>query len=174
MMAVLMRSFLRDRRGASAVEFALLVPVLLTLLLGSITVFDLFRTSQAVEKATFTVGDMLSRNKLGLTEPDLNLMVAFVERTVETQSKPRLRVSSIATVGGQLKVNWTRSVGNERVEMGAVSLDGVPLMAEGDSVILTEAFIPHQAFVPIATFDQFVYHKRAVHRPRFVGKIEFR
>lgn len=168
------RLFCSDRRGASAVEFALLLPALLVLLLGSVTVFDLFRTSQASEKATFTVGDMLSRNKLGLKEADLKLMVSFIENTVEHEGRARLRVSSISNVRGRLEVNWTQAVGDDRIAMAAVSLEGIPFMAEGDSVILTETFVPHRAFVPVGQLDQFVYHKRAVHRPRFVGKIEFR
>ena len=170
----MLKLFVRDRRGASAVEFAMLLPVLLALLLGSVTVFDIFRTSQAAEKATFTVGDMLSRNKLGLREADLNLMISFVENTVEHLGSATLRVSSISNVRGKLEVNWTKAVGNDRLSIPAVSMDGIPLVAQGDSVILTETFVPHRAFVPVGSLDQFVYHKRAVHRPRFVGKIDFR
>lgn len=163
----------RDERGVSAVEFALLLPVMLALLLGSVTVFDLFRTEQSAEKATFTVGDMMSRTKTSISQNDLKLMVAFIDNTVEHQGDARLRVSSISNINGQLKVDWSRSEGNTAVAMGNVSLDGIPQMAAGDSVILTEAFVPHRAFVPVAGLDHIVYHNRAVHRPRFVGRIAF-
>jgi hypothetical protein len=64
MMKTLFNAFARDQRGASMVEFAMLVPVLLLVFLGTNTAFDLFRNAQNVEKATFTVGDMLSRQEV--------------------------------------------------------------------------------------------------------------
>lgn len=162
----------RDERGVSAVEFALLMPIMLALLMGTVTIFDLFRTAQSAEKGTFTVGDMLSRQTL-ITESLLNSMLTFVQNTVEYQGTARLRVSSISNTGGKLAVDWSKDVGSKDVAMAAVRFDDVPMMAVGDSVLLTELFVPHRAFIAGFGIDKVTYENRAVHRPRFVGKVAY-
>lgn len=168
----MMVSFGRDERGVSAVEFALLVPILLALLLGTVTVFDLFRTAQSAEKGTFTVGDMLSR-QTAISQTLLNDMLSFVSNTVEHQGSARLRVSSISNNAGRLVLEWSQMVGNTSVDMGTLSFAGIPAMAPGDSVLLTEVYIPHRAFIAGFGVDHVMFENRAVHRPRFVGKIAF-
>lgn len=167
-----MRSFRRDESGVSAVEFALLLPILLLLLLGTVTIFDLFRTAQSAEKGTFTVGDMLSR-QTAISETLLNSMLTFVTNTVEYQGSARLRVSSISNNAGVLKLEWSKTVGNTSVDMGTLSYTNIPAMASGDSVLLTEVYIPHRAFVAGFGVDHVMFQNRAVHRPRFVGKIAY-
>ena len=166
--------FGRDERGVSVVEFALLMPVMLALLLGAVTVFDLFRTAQSAEKATFTVGDMLSRQTAPITEAQLKTMVTFVANTVDYEGEARIRVSSISNTAGKLVTEWTKTVGNTAVTIPAMSFSDIPTMAAGDSVILTEVYVPHRAFVAIVGLDDIVYVNRAVHRPRFVGKIAYK
>jgi Flp pilus assembly protein TadG len=161
-----------DERGVSAVEFALLTPVLLTLLIGSVTVFDLFRTAQSAEKGTFTVGDMLSR-ETAITSAKLTSMLAFISNTVDHDGSPLLRVSSITNINGTLTVDWSRSVGNADIETDAVDMTEIPAMAAGDSIILTESFLPHRAFVPGFGLDHIVYANTSAQRPRFVGRIVF-
>lgn len=168
----MMASFRRDERGVSAVEFALLMPILLLLLMGTVTIFDLFRTAQSAEKGTFTVGDMLSR-QTAISDVLLNSMLTFVTNTVEHQGSARLRVSSISNNAGTLKLEWSKVVGNSSIDMGTLSYADIPTMASGDSVLLTEVYIPHRAFIAGFGVDQVMFQNRAVHRPRFVGKIAY-
>ncbi|WEK03238.1 MAG: pilus assembly protein [Candidatus Devosia phytovorans] len=172
MMLCSLKSFLADRRGVSAVEFALLAPVMLVLLISSVTVFDLFRTAQSAEKGTFTVGDMLSR-QTSISETQLKNMVTFIGHTVDFEGEARIRVSSISNIKGKLTSDWTKSVGNSAIEVPALSMEGIPDIAVGDSVLVTEVYVPHSSFLPIAGLDQMIYSNRAVHRPRFVGRVAF-
>ncbi|WP_459095528.1 TadE/TadG family type IV pilus assembly protein [Devosia sp. A449] len=173
MMGQFWRRWRGDERGVSAVEFALLLPLLLTVLLGSVTVFDLFRTAQAAEKATFTVGDMLSRRTDAISHSLLEEMLTFVNKTVAFEGTARLRVSSISNVGGALKTDWTDTAGDKNLVIAAIDYAFIPQLAVGDSVILTEVFIPHRAFVAGFGLDRITYNNRAVQRPRFLGKIAF-
>lgn len=159
-----------DDRGVSAVEFALLLPVFLTLLLGSVTVFDLFRTAQSVEKATFTVGDMLSR-QTAISESTLQSMLIFLDNVVNNNGTALVRVSSITNEHGALEIDWSESAGDLTIDIPSVSLASIPDIAPGDSVIYTEAFFLHQAFVPVFGLDYITYQRDSAHRPRFVGKI---
>lgn len=168
------RRFTQDEHGVSAVEFALMLPILLLVLIGSISMFDLFRMAQAGEKSTFTVGDMLSREQDAVTNRKLENLVTFINQTVDPGQVSRLRVSSISRSATGLALDWSEVRGNTAVAMGAIPYDVIPDMATGDSVILTEVFVPHRAFVDWFGLDRIIYNHRAVHRPRFVGKIAYR
>lgn len=172
MMDLRLRGLKRDEGGVSTVEFALLAPVLLALLLGAVTVFDLFRTAQSAEKATFNVGDMLSR-QTAITNTLLASMITFVGHTVDYEGQARIRVSSISNIAGVMLVDWTNTAGDASITLPAMSYSDIPLTALGDSVILTEVFVPHRAFIPIVGLDKVLYSNRSVHRPRFVGRIAY-
>lgn len=56
-----LRSVVRGEDGAVAVEFALVLPLFMILLLGSIASFDVYRTANGLESSTNTVADSISR-----------------------------------------------------------------------------------------------------------------
>jgi Flp pilus assembly protein TadG len=163
----------RDERGASAIEFALLAPVLLLVLVGTVTMFDLFRNAQNVEKATFTVGDILSR-QTSVSDSSLNALMSMMRHTVPTAADGGLRVSSLTRKGSKLELDWSKIVGDS-TSVGSAPLptDILPQVANGDSVILTESFVPHSAMIAAFGLDVVVFKARAVHRPRFVGTIAY-
>ncbi len=164
--------FRKDERGANAVEFALLMPVLLLLLLGSVALFDLFRTWQSVEKATFTVGDMMSRQMV-MSQAELDSMLVLMRQIVPGAIEGGIRVSSISRNGERLVVNWTRSAG-VNVPSTPLPTEALPNIADGDSVLLTESFVPHRRLADIVGLGEFEFKVQAAHRPRFVSAIAFR
>lgn len=159
----------RDESGSSAIEFALLAPVLVALLLGTVTIFDVFRNVQAVEKATYTVGDMLSR-ETSVDMAKLNGMLTLMRNIVPTASDGGLRISSISRVDDKFVVDWTRDLG-QAVPSTPLPASLLPTIANGDSVLLTESFVPHRAFIATFGFDFLTFGSQSVHRPRFVSSI---
>lgn len=173
MITALLARLRRDDRGASIIEFALLAPILLVVVLGTVTLFDMFRNAQNVEKATFTVGDILSRQTT-VSQTQLTGLLSLVRHIVGTADDGSLRVSSISKAGGTLKLDWSKIVGNTVIVTGqAIPYGLVPDMADGDSVLLTESFVPHSAFAEGFGLDDIVFKTRSVHRPRFVSAIKF-
>jgi Flp pilus assembly protein TadG len=166
-----LKTFIEDKKGASIVEFALLAPILLALLLGTVTLFDLFRNLQGVEKATFTVGDMMSR-ETEMNQSKLNSMLTLMRQMMPTASDGGLRVSSFTRKNGAFLLNWSKPVGLA-VPTTPVVTTGLPSVAEGDSVLITESFVPHRAFVATFGLDAFTFRSTAIHRPRFVTKLNF-
>lgn len=165
------RGFRQDQAGASIVEFALLAPVLLAVFVGSVTAFDLFRNVQNVEKATFTIGDMLSRQSL-VTPTTLKDMGDLMQHMVLTASDGGIRVSSFVMKNGRFEQVWSEKRG-ENVPTTPLPVDILPNIAEGDTVLLTESFVPHEAIVASFGFSDIVLQGRAVHRPRFMTAIPF-
>jgi len=171
-MRALSRRFLGNERGAAATEFAMFLPILFAVLLGSVTAFDMFRTAQNVEKATFAIGDMLAREKNSLTTAQLNNMLTLLRQTVSSASDGGLRVSSIAKVNGAFVLRWSKSVGTS-VPTTALDTSLFPEIADGDSVLLTESFVPHEAMIAGFGISNVTFSARAAYRPRFVAAIAF-
>jgi Flp pilus assembly pilin Flp len=169
-----LRLFSRDERGVSAVEFALLAPLLLTLLLGTLTVFDLFRANQSVEKATSAIGDIVTRQKDAIGPACLSALYTFLRQTSEADGDPRIRMTSVSNIRGVVTQDWSNTSGNASLALPPISLDIIPTLAIGDSVILTETFVPHRAFVAGFGLDNITFQANAVHRPRFINKISFK
>jgi Flp pilus assembly protein TadG len=165
------RAFHRDERGATLIEFALFTPVLLFVLLGSMTAFDLFRNSQNVEKATFTIGDMLSRQTV-VTASTLTGMLDLMRHTVGTASDGGLRVSSIGRQNGAFVVRWSRTAGSN-VPTTPIPSSILPEIANGDTVLLTESFVPHEAVFAGFGIENLVFSSAAAHRPRFINAIPY-
>lgn len=164
--------FFGNQSGASATEFAMLLPVLLTLLLASVTAFDMFRTAQNVEKATFTIGDMLARERNAVTANKLTQMLALLHNSVPTSADGGLRVSSIAMENDAFVVRWSRAVGSN-VPNTPLNTSLFPEISNGDSVILTESFVPHEAMVAGFGISDVTFSSQAAHRPRFVSAIAY-
>ena len=165
-----LRRLLGHQGGASAVEFALLTPIALLLLMGSVTLFDLFRHQQNAEKATFTVGDILSRDT-AIGGGRVNDMLALLKNMVVVAVDGGLRVSSVVQNSSGLQIVWTQRAGNTVPMPATVDLSKVPTLAVGDSVLITETFAPHRAMFAGFSVDRIIYHNVAITRPRFVQRI---
>ena len=172
MMKRMLARFRRNQAGAAAVEFAMLLPVLLIVLLASITAFDMFRTAQSVEKATFTIGDMLARERKALTPVRLDEMLALMHNTVPTAYNGGLRISSFRMVNGTLERAWWKPVG-DNVPNIAPTAEQLPQIPNGDSVLLIESFVPHPAMVAGFGISDVLFNAQAAHRPRFMPFIPF-
>lgn len=59
-----LEGFSKDERGIAAVEFALLAPLLLTLMLGALEITQSIWADSKVEQATSTIGDLVSRTPI--------------------------------------------------------------------------------------------------------------
>ena len=62
--AAVLKKFSDDEKGIAAVEFALLAPLLLTLMLGALEITQSIWADSKVEQATSTIGDLVSRTPI--------------------------------------------------------------------------------------------------------------
>lgn len=168
------RRFIGSEGGVSAIEFALLAPVLLTLMLGSVTLYDAFRTNQIVAKVSSTIADMVSR-KREVSRASMVEMNDFMNQAVPLSNElPALRLTSVSNVNGKMTIKWSDKVGNVGlISTQTVDLDALPTIAVGDSVIVTETYVPFTVMVTGFGMGSMVFKEIMVNRPRFLKEIPF-
>jgi Flp pilus assembly protein TadG len=101
------------RRGVSAVEFALVAPVMLVMLFGAAEASLAITVDRKVTLASATVADLVAQQE----DLDCNTLrqIMNVTRTVFTPypaGPASIRVASVAMVSGAPKVEWSRLVDN--------------------------------------------------------------
>lgn len=169
------RRFVGDREGVAGIEFALLAPLLIALLMGTVALFDLFRTSQVVEKATFTVGDILSRQSTISTaylQSTFTMLTALVPGTPAEMS---LRVTSIKRNQNSYTVDWSKYAGKAVTLMTTATIPAgkIPDIADGDSILFVDTYVPHNSIFAMVGIDAITFNSMSIYRPRFTSSIAF-
>ncbi len=139
----LVRGFMQDRRGISAVEFALIAPLMALFYVGSIELASTLLADRKVSSAVATMGDLTARLPTA-DNCDLDDIFAATNLIFEPYSSAgsQLRISSIEPNAGtptQTDVvwsyanpNWTARAVGETVTLpaGVMASNGSVLMAE--------------------------------------------
>lgn len=134
----------RDERGAISMEFTLLFPVLMLLLITTFGFFTAFRAADVHTKVAFAINDIVSRGA-HVTTADLEEL-ALVQRKMlpDEITQQALRITSVCFGGGAHRVMWSFVDVQEGAPPLQVMTDDtipaeiLPSMVEQDSVLLTE------------------------------------
>jgi len=108
------KRLMRDRRGMAAVEFALIAPTLIVLVMGVLELSFRFRAKEEATRYVHVVSDLLAREETLTTQnlKDLYSAAPCMMKPLDTASRLDLDISSI-TYGSD--VNHTPSVAWRRV-----------------------------------------------------------
>jgi Flp pilus assembly pilin Flp len=101
----------RDQRGVAAVEFALILPVLILLYFGTIETASLFTADRRVANVAGTIGDLVSRSKKTITEAQITDYFQAASAIMQPLPTGPLRQTvSLLSVdsAGVVKVVWSR------------------------------------------------------------------
>lgn len=138
---------LRDRQGMGAVEFALIVPVLLIAYLGAFELSVGFTVSRKVSQASSSIADILTA-KEQVSKSDLDGM-KYVVRSVMTPfavSTFTLKMTGIqVTAENRGTVLWSRDgIGGTPYVKGSIITITAPASMIGTNLVRSELTIPHQ------------------------------
>lgn len=161
-----------NRRAVAGIEFTMIAPVVIALLFGCVALFALFRGSQDAEKATFTVADIVSR-QTSVSTAFLDTQHALFQRMLANGSADEgFRISSIRRVGTGFTVAWSYAVPplNE-LQAADIPLAQLPLVADGDSLVLVETRVPFAPIFAVAGLSDGEHRNLAANRPRFTASI---
>ncbi len=135
------RHFLREAKGVSAVEFALIAPVMAVMYFGSVELSFMMQQDRKVTTAAATLGDLTSRAAV-ITDDDMDDIIQATRMIMQPAdiTNARIRVTSLVDKDddGVLKVDWSDArnmTAHPEDQVMTVPEDIVPI---GGSVILAE------------------------------------
>lgn len=175
-----LRSFLfEDCRGVSSIEFAIIVPVLVLLLIGSVAAFDSYRASKMITRSATTLVDLTTRFQAidDKAKSDLfKAAKAVTGRYEDDYTDFALVVSSIVNHGTvdspDLSVSWSL-VNDKGTKLTDADLDGLSLpdIEQDKSVVIASVSGKYTPFMTAEIFSSFTFTDSQVRRPRNIDQI---
>lgn len=172
----LLQRFAREDRGALVAEAVLVLPFMLWSYLALFVYWDAYRAMNTVQKAAYTVADMISREMVAVNDNYIYGMDAMLEYMIDQDQDAKTRVSSItwSDTNKRFEVLWSRSPGNALTPLTTTTLQAfksqIPMMALGDTVVLVEVEVNYHPAFNVGVGNQ-VLKQFIVTRPRFVPKV---
>ena len=147
----------KDVRGVSAVEFALIAPMMVLIYLGTIEVSTMLIADRKVTATASTLGDLVARDTV-VDNCDIDDVFAASRIIFQPNdsSTARMRVTSILNTGGVYTVDWSEARGPLDLlgmpsilpmtngELSALTINA-SLIPDGGSAIYSEVYVAHEA-----------------------------
>lgn len=159
--------------GAAAVEFALILPLMLLLYLGSIELSDVIAVDRRVTTIAGTVGDLVARSDGGITTATLNDYFDAAEMImIPYNSSGLIQVVTCVYVNaaGVTSVLWSRQDGG-----GTAHTAGQPYplptaitdIARDTYVIVSETTFPYRPLLGMVITNTINLYRENFHLPRY-------
>lgn len=113
-MAKLIARFRRDTQAVAAVEFALILPLLVTLYFGTVEAAQLYTVDRRVATVSSTMADLISREQDCITTDKLNNYFNAATGIMQPYSTTALKqvVSFLAvSSSGTVTIKWSKAYG---------------------------------------------------------------
>ncbi|QND51775.1 pilus assembly protein [Phyllobacterium sp. 628] len=145
-------NFLADRRGVAAMEFALIAPVMIMLLLGSVEITTGLDVNKKLGRATIIVNDLVTQQQ-AIVKNDLDDIMAIGATTLLPYQRdlPQITVTAInIPLTGSPTVAWSRRMVNQTVSTPYTKGSNITVDANlnnpGTSIVRVETQI---AYIPL-------------------------
>ena len=131
----------RDCAGVSAVEFALIAPLMLLFYYGSFEVSSMLMADRKIKTATASIGDLVARSP-SVTGPDMDDIFTAADLIVAPYDQDRMSIQIVSFVieneGDPVEVDWTYSNANWKAANGPFDpgSDAAPLIAAMPSDVM--------------------------------------
>ena len=165
--------FFGDEKGSVVAEAVIVLPMFLWAYLALFVYWDAFRLMNTVQKAAYTISDMVSREMVGITTSYVNGLGNMLEYLVDNGQVVSLRVTSVtwSATNGRFEVHWSRSPDNAKPVLTTATLQNyagqIPTMSAGDYVVIVEVWADHTPSFEVG-MDDTVFNQFIVTRPRFL------
>lgn len=166
----------RDESGIALIEFALIIPVLIVLLLGMIEFGEIFIVDRRVTAAASSAADLVARTDVVSDEQlnDIGLAVREILKPFPDQQLGIVITSVIADEDNSTTVGWSWSHGtgvSARAEGDQVTLPN-NLTEPHSSVIMAEVRYPFSPTVGLFVSGGTILEATSYFRPRLSTKVE--
>lgn len=182
------RDLVGDRTGIAAVEFALLLPVLLTLFIGSYETSGLLLAYLKLEAAAETAADLVAQMQINTiidggqaSDPHMSDITTAVGLVMTPLSATNLKISIASITFGNAtpKLDWHYETANGATAISLTNLpNGVTATTLGtasstDSVIVAQVVYPYTS--PLSGYfnTNYTLTEAAYNRPRYVNCVPY-
>lgn len=166
--------FARDRRGVSAVEFALLLPLMLTLFLGGVEISQGVGIDRKVTLATRTVAD-LSSQVASITNADMtNILNASTSvMSPYAISTLKITVSQVAIdSAGTAKIAWSDTLNGTARSVGSAVTLPTALAIPSTWLIFSEVSYGYTPTIGMVITGTLSLSDKIYMRPRLSDKVD--
>ncbi|GJL96151.1 MAG: hypothetical protein DHS20C05_25560 [Hyphococcus sp.] len=171
------RKFLSNREGIAATEFALLLPVMITVFFGMLELSDLMTMNRRVAVAVNTMADLTAQTG-ELTHNDVDDLMDGITEIIEPHDTSAIGINlvSVIKVDGDPVVHWSYDEsGTEPYTAGSAFnvLSDNTLITDSGSVIVIEftyPFVPR--FAGHFVTAPFTFNRRAIRWPRLTTRVQ--
>ena len=168
----LFRRARRDQRGAAAVEFALIAPMMVFMYFGLVETCEAVLAERKANHVASAVGDLIAQAET-LSSSDVTDIFAIGGSilTPFSTSTLQMRVSSLSpNSSGNLAVVWSCGSGMSKLAVGSTKT--IPIaVSSGDSIILSEVSYQFTSPLRYAIPNALTYTETYYLRPRQVSLI---
>ena len=142
------RRFLRDKRGISAVEFAMLLPLMITLYLGGVEVSQAVAVDRKVTLISRSLGDLVAQATTVTNAEMTNILAATAAIIVPyVDAKLKITVSSVVIdAQGVAKIAWSDTKNGTARAVGSTVTLPAALNTASSSLIWAES---QYAYTPV-------------------------
>ena len=169
----MLKSWLKDRRGTAAVEFAFIAPIMILLYYGLSELTQGMMADRRASHVASTIGDLVAQdttvNPTEMTDVfnvGNALIAPFPSATLS------MRVTSVkANSGGTPLVVWSQTKGSLSALSGTVT--GIPtgLIAANESLIMAEVSYTYNSTLKKVLPSPVVFTQKYYLKPRKTGEV---
>jgi Flp pilus assembly protein TadG len=168
-----LRRFARAKKGLAALEFAIIAPMMIFLLFGSVDLIDVLGADKRAQNAAASLADVVARDT-EITNSELTGLWAALDVLMypDDATGMQMRLTSVRIDNSTTaRVVW--SEGRGMTALPANSTISLPsqMMTPGTSVIVAESVYPYRALLGFLFVGTKNLHHSAYRRSRLVDPI---
>ncbi|WP_427789694.1 TadE/TadG family type IV pilus assembly protein [Brevundimonas diminuta] len=170
------KRLLNDQRGVSAIEFALIAPVMILIYFGLVVFSQAYMAERRASHVASIVADLIAQSD-GTSRKDLDstFWVGDIIMQPFAPAQLSIRASSVTVNSrGVATVQWSRANGRNMAQRKRDSqIDNLPpdLISAGETVILGETEYRYKLFIPGALSRDITFRRRYFLLPRTANQI---
>ena len=168
-----LRSFGRNKKGVSAIEFALILPVFALLYFASIEVSFLMLVDRKVTHTASALGDLVARGTT-ITQSELDDIFSASSALFSPYdgSQAKMRVTSIKQENGKTEVVWSEARNMTAYAQGSSVTVPNGLLSNGESVVMSEVTYSYKSTLGYFLPDARTLSETFYLRPRRVEVVD--
>jgi Flp pilus assembly protein TadG len=172
------RRFKAAEAGVAAVEFALILPLMVFLFLGTSEIGEALRVARRVEHVAFSVADLLSQSS-SVSAAEVNAIFSGAQALMSPYSSGNLKIV-VSVVDDKKKVVWSRALNGTALSAGsnAPITIGNNVIPSGTQVIVVETAYTYKWLVATnwAGFGNnhgYTFDRYFIERPRLGDTVSY-